>query len=268
MKSNENEQTSVRRLKLLFGIPIDGSSEHKFKQLDKKNKHNNNILESRLENRLENIDIGGNNYTETMLIRQSKYGLGDRRSYEQLVQFSGIDTVHHKIVENRCGNIEYVPFIEHPLGADYVPKFDSVTEAFVDERDIGSIYHPNYNPPNKNGKKAIPVDSTVSSNPKYLKSNSDIDAKSSFKIIPKIVDTNSQHLVEKGVFLLSLDSAIDSLNMNSSTQSHLIQDYGLVVIVVVFILCLLGCARKSTITSTSVGCYDNNSNTDSYGSYG
>jgi hypothetical protein len=34
-----------------------------------------------------------------------------------------------------------VPFIEHPLGPDYTPEFDPVTEDPIDEPDFGSIYY-------------------------------------------------------------------------------------------------------------------------------
>ena len=49
------------------------------------------------------------------------------RTYDQLIAFSGIDTRNHQIVANRCGNIDLVPFKEHPWGANYIPKFDPVT---------------------------------------------------------------------------------------------------------------------------------------------
>ena len=78
-------------------------------------------------------------------LRRSRYGLGDRRTLQQAVDFTGIDTIHGTILSNRCGNIEYVPFIEHPQGADYIPQFDSLTEAFTGEYDEGSIYHPSHN---------------------------------------------------------------------------------------------------------------------------
>ena len=34
-----------------------------------------------------------------------RYGLGDRRTLDQFIAFSGIDTIHQKITDNRCGNI-------------------------------------------------------------------------------------------------------------------------------------------------------------------
>lgn len=49
-------------------------------------------------------------------LHQSRYGLGDRRTLDQAIAFSGIDTKRREILGNRCGNIKYVPFEEHPLG--------------------------------------------------------------------------------------------------------------------------------------------------------
>jgi len=71
---------------------------------------------------------------------QSRYGLGDRRTLDQYIAFSGIDTKKRKILGNRCGNIDFVPFREHPLGPEYVPAFDAQTEAPLDPRDPGSVY--------------------------------------------------------------------------------------------------------------------------------
>ena len=73
-------------------------------------------------------------------LQQSKYGLGDRRTIDQAIQFSGIDFKKLKILGNYCGNLDYIPFIEHPWGADYIPKYDNITERFIDVRDPGSIY--------------------------------------------------------------------------------------------------------------------------------
>ena len=85
---------------------------------------------------------GGKNDPEKALaIIRSKYGRGDRRSLEQAIKFSGIDTVNVVTTFNGCGNLDFVPFIEHPNGPDYVPKFDEITEAPLDEPDPGSIYY-------------------------------------------------------------------------------------------------------------------------------
>jgi hypothetical protein len=82
----------------------------------------------------ENVTLGEQ-------VRRSKYGLGDRRTFAQLMEFSGVDPIHKATLRDRCGNIEYVPFKEHPLGADFIPRFDEVTFAPLDEPDEGSIYY-------------------------------------------------------------------------------------------------------------------------------
>lgn len=88
-------------------------------------------------NPAENVTLGER-------LRRSKYGLGDRRTFAQLMEFSGVDPIHKSTLRDRCGNIEYVPFKEHPLGPDYIPRFDEVTFDPLDEPDEGSIY---YQPP-------------------------------------------------------------------------------------------------------------------------
>lgn len=80
------------------------------------------------------------NHTEGERLRRSKYGLGDRRTFQQLMEFSGIDPVHKRQIRDRCGNIEYVPFKEHPLGPDYIPRFDENFDP-LDEPDEGSVYY-------------------------------------------------------------------------------------------------------------------------------
>ena len=75
-----------------------------------------------------------------LAMHTSRYGMGDRRTFDQALEFSGIDTRNHRITANRCGNIDLVPFVEHPWGADYIPRYDNVTEAFADVRDPGSVY--------------------------------------------------------------------------------------------------------------------------------
>ena len=72
-------------------------------------------------------------------LRRSKYGLGDRRSLEQLIEFSGIDLKNKKSLGNRCGAVHFVPFREHPKGPAYIPQFDE-NENPLDEADEGSIY--------------------------------------------------------------------------------------------------------------------------------
>ena len=68
---------------------------------------------------------------KALRMQQSKFGLGDRRSIEQLIQFSGFDLRHEKITidgKNRCGNIQWVPFVEHPKGVNHVPTFDEAED--------------------------------------------------------------------------------------------------------------------------------------------
>jgi len=83
------------------------------------------------------IDVpGGDENPENALkLKQSKYGLGDRRSLDQLIQFSGIDLRNARPSidgKNRCGNIAWVPFTEHPKGVNYIPRFDDETEESLD----------------------------------------------------------------------------------------------------------------------------------------
>lgn len=84
---------------------------------------------------------GYSNQTQLEALWRSKYGLGDRRTFRQFEEFSGIDFSATRMTSNRCGNIDIVPFTEHPLGANYIPRFDPVTEAPLDVPDIGSIYY-------------------------------------------------------------------------------------------------------------------------------
>lgn len=78
---------------------------------------------------------------ERLTLQKSKFGLGDRRSLSQAIEFSGVDTRNRVILGNRCGNLNFVPFIEHPFGPDYVPPFDPITEVYLSPRDPGSIYY-------------------------------------------------------------------------------------------------------------------------------
>lgn len=87
------------------------------------------------------IQGGATDAKERLALQQSKYGLGDRRTLDQAIIFSGVDTRRHSILSNRCGNIDYVPFKEHPFGPEYVPSYDSVNEIFLGPRDPGSVYY-------------------------------------------------------------------------------------------------------------------------------
>jgi len=68
-------------------------------------------------------------------LKRSKDGLGDRRSLDQLMQFIGIDLRNRKNAIDgfdRCGNLQWVPFVEHPRGVNYIPKFDDIDESPLD----------------------------------------------------------------------------------------------------------------------------------------
>ena len=82
-----------------------------------------------------NMPGGEEDADRVMRMQRSKYGLGDRRTIDQLIQFSGIDLHNAKFPldgQNRCGNIRWVPFIEHPGGVNHVPRFDMQTEEPLD----------------------------------------------------------------------------------------------------------------------------------------
>jgi hypothetical protein len=83
----------------------------------------------------------GHDAAAVLALQQSRYGLGDRRTLSQAIEFSGIDTRNRTMVGNRCGNLAYVPFAEHPWGPEYIPQFNATSEAFIDLRDPGSIYY-------------------------------------------------------------------------------------------------------------------------------
>ena len=81
---------------------------------------------------------------KALRMKQSKFGLGDRRSLDQLIQFSGFDLRHEKVSidgKNRCGNIQWVPFNEHPIGVNYIPGFENLTEDPLDPYDATSIWY-------------------------------------------------------------------------------------------------------------------------------
>lgn len=51
---------------------------------------------------------------ETELIRNSRYGLGTKRTLEQAVEFTGINLREKKMEVNKCGNLQWVPYEESP----------------------------------------------------------------------------------------------------------------------------------------------------------
>jgi len=80
---------------------------------------------------------------EVKRFKRSRYGLGDRRSLDQLIDFSGIDLRHRRVSidgKNRCGNIQWVPFEEHPKGVNFIPKFDA-NEDPIDFPDVTSVWY-------------------------------------------------------------------------------------------------------------------------------
>jgi len=83
------------------------------------------------------LDIPGGekDHEKGLRLKRSKYGLGDRRSLDDLIKFSGVDLRHKKATidgKNRCGNLQWVPFNENPRGVNYIPKFDNATEDPLD----------------------------------------------------------------------------------------------------------------------------------------
>ena len=75
-------------------------------------------------------------------LQRSKYGLGDRRSLQSCMRFMGIDFTRRRRLVNRCGNIDYIPFREHPKGSEYIYTFTSNSnESFVGTRDKNSVWY-------------------------------------------------------------------------------------------------------------------------------
>lgn len=107
--SEGSPEDSTKRLKMLLGIPRPMMEENDAFQVE--------------------------------WLRRSKYGLGDRRTFQQAIEFSGVDLVNTKILSNRCGNIKYITFKQHPLGPNYIYKFHSTSESYEDIRDPFSIYY-------------------------------------------------------------------------------------------------------------------------------
>ena len=104
------------------------------------------------------IDVPGGekDADKALVLKRSKFGLGDRRSLDQLIQFTGIDLRNAKPSldgKNRCGNLRWVPFKQHVKGVNYIPKFDS-DENPLDEIDETSIWFDILNP-EEAGKQAF-----------------------------------------------------------------------------------------------------------------
>ena len=126
-------QASVRRLQLLFDMKKPSPSPQYLALAASKHP-------SELAARATAALIAENGTEERLQVQQGRYGLGDRRTLDQAIAFSGVDTRHSAVLGNRCGSIDFVPFQEHPWGPEYVPSYDPDSEAFADVRDPGSVY--------------------------------------------------------------------------------------------------------------------------------
>lgn len=51
---------------------------------------------------------------EIALARQSRYGIGTKRTLEQAEEFTGINFKERKMDVNKCGNLKWVPYEESP----------------------------------------------------------------------------------------------------------------------------------------------------------
>lgn len=89
---------------------------------------------------------GDKDETGALKLQKSKFGLGNRRTIQQYIDFSGIDVANSQLVlgeKKRCGNLQWAPFLEHPSGADYIPRFDGKTFDPIDIIDETSIWYKN-----------------------------------------------------------------------------------------------------------------------------
>jgi hypothetical protein len=109
------------------------------------------------------IDLPGGEKdpAKALKMKQSKFGLGDRRSLDQLIQFSGFDLRHQKVTidgKNRCGNIQWVPFQEHPKGVNHIPSFDNETEDPLEPYDPSSVWYQVDGKEKEDDEEGIPPD--------------------------------------------------------------------------------------------------------------
>lgn len=106
----------------------------------------NSILEEshvRLKT-LAGMPGGEEDESKVLRLQKSKFGLGDRRSLEQFVAFSGIGIATSEFPfdgKSRCGNLQWVSFPEHANGVDYIPQFDDEREDPIDAPDKTSVWH-------------------------------------------------------------------------------------------------------------------------------
>jgi len=47
-------------------------------------------------------------------IRKSRYGLGTKRTLDQVIEFTGISLLERKMIDNKCGNLLWIPYKESP----------------------------------------------------------------------------------------------------------------------------------------------------------
>jgi len=71
---------------------------------------------------------------EAIKLQRGRYGLGDRRTFDQLIAFSGINTREKKMMGNYCGNLEWVPFDEVIGGAGVLRQFEGING---NEHEVG-----------------------------------------------------------------------------------------------------------------------------------
>jgi len=55
-----------------------------------------------------------NKDAEITMIQKSRYGLGNKRTLRQAVEFTGINLAKKKMDVNKCGNLNWVPYEESP----------------------------------------------------------------------------------------------------------------------------------------------------------
>jgi len=87
---------------------------------------------------------GEKDESKVLRLQKSKFGLGDRRSLEQFIAFSGIGIATSEFPldgKSRCGNLQWVSFPEHVKGVDYIPQFDDKSEDPIDAPDKSSVWY-------------------------------------------------------------------------------------------------------------------------------
>lgn len=217
-------QASTQRLRMLMEMPAERSGYLRI------NANSNTNLNTITNSSESNALVAGFDRASVEAVQRSRYGLGDRRSLSQAIQFSGIDTRNRKMVGNKCGNLDYVPFTVHPWGPAYVPRFDATTEAFVDVRDPGSIY---YDPTNRDHVEAWNTANTL-----YRQGKDHVQIYS--PVVPAIstdvlfaVDRVPGAAVESGVRMMEI-------GVKPFLMKH---DSGVIIIVCALIVVVIICAR-------------------------